>query len=123
MDKSVLYSGRKLIITLIDEGDTAHIAIQSTKNGPDLRVQDDVVVVVDGHGAPVTIEDRLHARAELPDWLSLVARGFHLMVRVGEFFQGWEFGDDLSDAEDDDDDSSDDGDDLSDEDGAADDAP
>lgn len=92
-EKSVLYSGKKLIITLFDEGDAAHLTIQSTKHGPDLYNQDDVVVVVDGIAVPVQTQDRLHARADLPDWLSLVARGFKLMVRVGEFFEGWDFGD------------------------------
>ncbi len=92
-DKSVLYSGKKLIITLVDEGDDAHITIQSTKNGPDLYSKDDVIVIIDGQGVPVTTIDRQHARCELPDWATLIRTGFTLMIRVDEFYSSWDFGD------------------------------
>lgn len=94
-EKSVLYSGKKLIITLVDEGDQAHITIQSTKNGPDLYSQDDVIVIIDGRGRPVTTLDRQHARCDLEDWPSLVQTGFTLMIRVDEFYSSWDFGDQI----------------------------
>lgn len=94
-DQSVLYSGKKLIITLIDEGDDAHITIQSTKNGPDLFGPDDVIVIIDGQGAPITTVDRQHARCDMPDWTNLVKAGFTLMIRVDEFYSSWDFGDQI----------------------------
>lgn len=91
-ETSVLYSGKKLIITLVDEGDQAHITVQSTRNGPDLFNQDDVIVIIDGQGLPVTSIDRQNARCDLTDWSQLVETGFQLMIRVDEFYSSWDFG-------------------------------
>lgn len=91
-ETSVLYSGKKLIITLVDEGEQAHITVQSTKNGPDLFNQDDVIVIIDNNGLPITPIDRQHARCDIPDWNALVETGFQLMIRVDEFYSSWDFG-------------------------------
>ena len=96
-EKSVLYSGKKLIITLVDEGQRAHLVVQSTKHGPDLYNQDDVIVILDGQSLPVETLDRLHVRCELPRWSQLIAQGFNLMVRVDEFYSSWDFGDRVED--------------------------
>mgnify|MGYP000038211038 CR=1 FL=1 len=100
-EKSVLYSGKKLIITLVDEGTSAHITIQSTKNGPDLFNDDDVIVIIDSQGIPVTTIDRQHARCDIPEWETLIETGFQLMIRVDEFYSSWDFGD-MIDEEDED---------------------
>ena len=94
MQKSVLLQNRDLILTLVvDEGeDHAQITIQSTKNGPDLGYPDDVVVVLDGTRIPTRIESSSLVVAEIEEaWSALSGRGFNLMIRVEEFFEGWEF--------------------------------
>ena len=91
--ETVLHSDRRLIIKLyVPEDDRAQVLIQSTKHGPDLSQPDDVAVVLDGQGVRAEPEDRRHAVAELGDWDALAERGFQLMIRVGEFFEGWDFG-------------------------------
>ena len=90
MTKSVLHSDRNLIISLLTPPNApAKITIQSTKHGPDLSCADDVVIVADARALSVTVEDRLNVSAELED-AGAQAGAVQLMIRVGEYFGGWE---------------------------------
>ncbi len=93
MGKDVLHQDGNLIITLhVDEDDDdAHISIKATKHGPDLSFRDDVAVVVDGHGVRTEPEGHDLAIAKLGAWSDLASDGFNLMIRVDEFFEGWDF--------------------------------
>lgn len=90
-ENNVLYSSDDLTITLIESETGAKITLQSTPNGPDLRSEHDVVVVIDGQGVPLDVHDSDHATAALTDWEKLCNKGFQLMIRVEEFFDGWVF--------------------------------
>ncbi|MEM1349720.1 MAG: hypothetical protein AAGI01_14255 [Myxococcota bacterium] len=92
MEQSVLHSDKYVIITLVvEDDDDARIDVQSTKHGIDLTVHDDVVVIIDGQGVPVAAADAHHATAHLGPWEAVAKNGFQLMIRVGEFVEGWEF--------------------------------
>lgn len=92
MLKTVLQSNRRLVITLtVDEQDQAQIEIQSTRNGPDLTQEHDVVALVDGKGLALEVLDRRRAVARLGQWEPLADKGFALMLRVHEYFGGWDF--------------------------------
>jgi len=92
MEQSVLYSDKYVIITLvIEDDDDARIDLQSTKHGIDLTMGDDVIVIIDGQGVPVAAADERHASAALGNWEAVAKDGFQLMIRVGEFVEGWEF--------------------------------
>lgn len=93
MEENVLHSDRDLLIKLFiaEDGERARVTIQSTKNGPDLSSREDVVVILDGHGLPLELEDRRHVHAPIEGWDRFAQRGCSLMIRVHEFFDGWEF--------------------------------
>ena len=98
MTKSVILSNRRFILTLVigtldappSLAQTVTLELQSTRNGPDLRHKDDVVVVVNGTPIPVETFDAHHASAPFPHpWEHYQRAGLHVMVRIGEFFDGW----------------------------------
>lgn len=92
MLKSVLSSNPEFTITLlVDEHDHTTIEIASSKKGPDLTQSNDVVVLLDGKGVPMEVEDRRLARATLGPWAPYAQNGFALMIRVHEHLDGWDF--------------------------------
>ena len=75
----------------IDEStDEAFVELESGPEGPDLSVEDDVIVAIAGTVAPVESAGSDRARAKLGKWGELEAEGLELMIRVGEWFQSWE---------------------------------
>lgn len=95
MLKTVIHSNRRLVITLfveeLDEQEQAHIEILSTRNGPDLSQDNDVVALIDGRGLPIELLERRKAIARLGDWEPYATNGFSLMIRVHDYFGGWDF--------------------------------
>ena len=85
MDKSVLHHDGGLTVTLVlDDDGTATVEVVSSKNGPDLSREDDVVVIASGQGVPLTFHDRSRVTADLGDWATRASSGFDLAVRVDE---------------------------------------
>ena len=92
MLKSVLSSNKDFTITLlVDEHEDAVIEIASSKKGPDLTQAHDVVVLIDGQGVSLDVENRRMARARLGAWGPYARQGFDLMIRVHEHLDGWDF--------------------------------
>ena len=80
------------IFLVIDEqNDRARLELQSSEEGPDLSIEDDVIIFFDGESLDVDARDAQHARVDLGD-ASLLAEHVKLTVRIHEFFDGWEFG-------------------------------
>ncbi len=91
--RETLHQDPHLTVTLtIEDDDIARVVLESPDDGPDLTVPDEVVVVADGQGCPLTIDSPNRAVAILGPAHQLQGP-LTLMVRVFEFFEGWEFGD------------------------------
>lgn len=89
--REVLHSeqGLSVAVVLGDDGE-ATVELISEDDGPDLSVSEEVVVVVDGKGRDVDIEGSNRATATIVDELDDPPKPVMLMVRVYEFFEGWE---------------------------------
>ncbi|MBA2664752.1 MAG: hypothetical protein H0U74_20865 [Bradymonadaceae bacterium] len=87
-----IHAEAKLRLYLVEtpEGQLV-VEIESDAGGPDLSVEDEVVVVVDGQARSVEAQSARAARAVVGAVSALEDRPFELMVRVHEFFEGWDF--------------------------------
>ena len=91
-----LHSDEKIAVFLtIEDDDIMRLEVVATEGGPDLSVDDEVVVAVDGEAVAVAVEDSGHVVAILGAAAELEERTFTVMLRVYEFFEGWDFGPDL----------------------------
>lgn len=91
-----LYSDEKIAVFLtIEDDDMMRVEIVSKDDALDLSVPDEVVVAVDGQALKIAAEDPAHVVAQLGRADELEERSFTLMLRVYEFFEGWDFGPDL----------------------------
>lgn len=92
-----LYSDRELTVELVENDDgTLGIEMQSRPGGPALDVTDEVVVVVavgdqGGRACAVHADGPRTARAVLGRIEELAEQPFELMIRIHEFFEGWDF--------------------------------
>ncbi len=87
-----LHSDDQLSVFLtIEDDDVLRVEIVS-KGELDLSVDDEVVVFMDGEPVDVQVEDAEHAVAELGPADALEDQSFSVMLRVYEFFEGWDFG-------------------------------
>jgi hypothetical protein len=88
--REVLYEDEQLVVAL-EAGDQGLVVdLRTSESGPDLTTDDEVVVVVDGQGCPLEIEGPRRARATVVEELPEEPSPTMLMVRVFEFFEGWE---------------------------------
>jgi hypothetical protein len=96
-----LYEGSGLGIFLVvdEEAELLKVEIVSEADGPDLSAEDEVVVVADGQGCALVVESPRRAEATIGPADDYIDRNFELMVRVHEFFDGWEFAPDDEDDE------------------------
>lgn len=91
--EDVLFEGDALKVTLrVDAEGQASVLLESEPGGPDLSVEDEVIVVGNGQGCPLEVESPQRAVAKLGSEDQLATGTYALMVRVHEFFEGWEFG-------------------------------
>lgn len=88
--REVLHDEEGLEVAVVLENDGAVVELQSSNEGPDLSVDDEVIVVVDGRGRSVDVEGPNRARATIVEQLEEDPDELTLMVRVHEFFQGWD---------------------------------
>lgn len=103
--REVLHQDELLTISLVVDDDEARVEIETAPEGPDLSEPDEVIVAVDGKVCSLTVQSPRFAYAVLieeaeieaadhqsPDEVSLPSgrTSAVLMVRVHEFFEGWE---------------------------------
>ena len=93
--RDVLHEDSELKVALVIGDGELRLELESTPQGPDLSEPHEVVVVVDGEGREVDVEGERKATAVLRSELEDKPPAMMLMVRVFEFFEGWElFADD-----------------------------
>ncbi|AWV88217.1 hypothetical protein [Bradymonas sediminis] len=80
-----------VFLTIEDDG-ILRLEMVATSDTYDLSVPDEVVVAVEGEAVEVVVEDAAHAMAELGDASKFDEETFTVMLRVHEFFEGWDFG-------------------------------
>jgi len=88
--QKVLHNQEGLEISFLVEDDQARVELRGNMNW-DLSDPDDVVVVIDGTPARVESDDASFAVADLGTWSERASGPVSLMIRVHEFFDGWEF--------------------------------
>lgn len=84
----VLHNEDGLEITFVVDDGIARIEFKSNET-IDLSASDDVVVVVNGKGFNALVHSRTHSIVTIGPWDDVEVPA-HLMIRVHEFFEGWE---------------------------------
>ncbi len=89
-----LHSDDKLSVFLtIEDDDILRLELVShDQEACDLSADDEVVVFMDDAPVEVQVEDAGHAVAELGPADDLEDKSFNVVLRVHEFFEGWDFG-------------------------------
>lgn len=85
-----------VFLTVEDDG-ILRLEIVATSEAFDLSVDDEVVVAMAGNPVEVVAEDSEHAAAELGVADALGEQSFTVILRVYEFFEGWDFGPESAD--------------------------
>ena len=88
--REILHDEQGLTVAVAVDDGTLRVELQSTADGPDLSVDHEVVVVVDGQGRQVDVEGPHGAQATVVEQLPDEPQPMMVMVRVHEFFDGWE---------------------------------
>jgi len=87
--EKILHDEDGLAITFIVENDEARVEVKAPE-GLDLKSTEDVIVVVNGRGCVVVPRDSQFAVSKLGIWPEISTEPVQLMIRVHEFFEGWE---------------------------------
>jgi hypothetical protein len=89
-----LHSDENISVFLtIEDDDVLRLEIVShDEDACDLSIDDEVVVFMDDEPVDVQVEDASHAVAELGPADKLEEESFSVVLRVHEFFEGWDFG-------------------------------
>ncbi len=88
--REVLFEDEELVVALVAGDQGLIVELETSDSGPDLTTGDEVVVVVDGQGCPLEIDGPRRARATIVEDMPDEPSPTMLMVRVFEFFEGWE---------------------------------
>ena len=88
--REILHEDGELTLALVVDDGRLMVELQSTEQGPDLSEPHEVVVVVDGQGRGIEVEGPQRATAVVHPQLEEEPEAMMLMVRVFEFFEGWE---------------------------------
>lgn len=88
--REVLHNEEGLTVAIVLKDEKALVELVSADDGPDLTVPHEVVVVVDGTGRDVDVEGPDRATATIVDELDEDPDPVTVMVRVHEFFEGWD---------------------------------
>jgi hypothetical protein len=84
----VLHDEDGLTITFVVQDGAAKVDLRSTSD-IDLSQTEDVIIVLNGQGLEPTVHSPQHATANLGH-ADEMAQPSQLMIRVHEFFEGWE---------------------------------
>lgn len=79
----------------VEDDELLRLEIIATDESLDLSVADEVVIAMDGEALKIQVEDHAHVSAVLGPAEDLEQRAFSVLVRVYEFFEGWDFGPEL----------------------------
>lgn len=90
--KKVLHNYEGLEITFLIEDGEARVDFRSNATRYHLDDTDDVIVFVNGDNVPVDSQGEHAATARIGDWSRYGTGPISLMIRVGEYFEGWELG-------------------------------
>lgn len=93
MREEILSEGNLRIFLVENDQDELLVELESAGNDPDLSVEDEVIVVIDGEARDVKTASADAAHAVLGSISELSQRPFELMIRVHELFEGWDFND------------------------------
>lgn len=88
--KKVLSSAEGLEITFFVDDGVARVEFRSDGAVHRLDDPEDVIVFVDGRNIPVEPAGVNAATARLGNWEDYGKRPTSIMIRIGEFFEGWE---------------------------------
>jgi hypothetical protein len=88
--KKSLHNYEGLEITFLVEDGEARVEFESNGQKYDLSNPDDVILFINGTHVAVEPTDTHHATAIIGDWEPYVGSKVSLMVRVDEYFEGWE---------------------------------
>ncbi len=91
MREEILNEGNLRIYLVETDNDELVVELESAQKDPDLSIEDEVIVVVNGENREVTIGSADAARAVLGTASKLATQPFELMIRVHEVFEGWDF--------------------------------
>ncbi len=91
MREEILNEENLRIFLVESDQDELRVELESAANGPDLSIEDEVIVVVDGEACDVKVASPSAASALLGKASELAERPFELMIRVHEIFEGWDF--------------------------------
>ena len=89
-EREILAEDDELVVALRIENGSILLELTSSEMGPDLSAEDEVVVVANGEPLAVDVEGPHLAQAVLVEDLDEQVEPMSLMVRVFEFFEGWE---------------------------------
>ena len=81
-----------LFLTIEDDEILRLEIVSHDADACDLSVDDAVIVFMNDEPAKIDVEDAEHAVAELGPADELEDKNFSVVVRVHEFFEGWDFG-------------------------------
>lgn len=89
-----LHADEQLTVFLtIEDDDILRLELVSQDaDACDLSIDDEVVVFMNDAPVAVDVEDATHAVAELGSAADLESQSFSVVLRVHEFFEGWDFG-------------------------------
>ena len=88
--QEILHEDEELSVALVVDEGRLVVELQSRTRELDLSEPHEVVVVVDGEGCPLDVEGPQRATALVASSLGEEPEAMMLMVRVYEFFEGWE---------------------------------
>ncbi len=88
--RELLHEDEELSVALIVADGQLLVELESRGPGLDLSEPHEVVVGVDGEGCELDVEDQHRATALVTSSVSEDPEPMMLMVRVYEFFEGWE---------------------------------
>lgn len=89
--REVLHEDQELTIALEVDDSGAVVIVESAERGPDLSVPDEVVIAINGEVLELEVESGGRVLAALPEPDEDDSGAVQLMIRVHEFFEGWEF--------------------------------
>jgi hypothetical protein len=88
--KKVLYDRGGLEITFLVENGEARVEFRSEGEDYDLSNPDDVILFINDQHVPVDCRDACHATGRIGAWEPFVGSQVSLMIRVDEYFDGWQ---------------------------------
>lgn len=88
--REILHEDEELTVAVVLDDEGLSLELESRAEGPDLSTPHEVVVVANGRGCDLKVEGQQRVTADVDVELQPEPEPVKLMVRVFEFFEGWE---------------------------------